>query len=144
MAPETPLLDPDPIESRPVEPVTATQVTDANSEAVYATDTSSLGSYLDLIAGVRLDRFAATYHQVTVAAAPSSTSPTSTASPARASRWCSSPSPGKASMSRYGTSFDPSAEALTLTTKTANLGPVKATTYEAGSKTSVLFAAACC
>ena len=38
----------------------------------------------------------------------------------------------------YGTSFDPSAEALTLTTKTANLGPVKATSYEAGSKTSVL------
>ena len=37
----------------------------------------------------------------------------------------------------YGTSFDPSAEALTLTTKTANLGPVKATTYEAGSKSSL-------
>jgi catecholate siderophore receptor len=38
----------------------------------------------------------------------------------------------------YGTSFDPSAEALALTTKTANLGPVKATTYEVGGKSTVL------
>ena len=38
----------------------------------------------------------------------------------------------------YGTSFNPSAEALTLTTKTANLGPVKATSYETGAKESLL------
>ena len=38
----------------------------------------------------------------------------------------------------YGTSFDPSAEALTLTTKTANLGPVKARSYETGAKESLL------
>ncbi|MGH6972920.1 MAG: TonB-dependent receptor, partial [Caulobacteraceae bacterium] len=38
----------------------------------------------------------------------------------------------------YGTSFDPSAEALTLTSKTAALGPVKARSYEAGSKSSLL------
>jgi catecholate siderophore receptor len=37
----------------------------------------------------------------------------------------------------YGTSFDPSAEALTLTSRLANLGPVKATTYEVGSKSSL-------
>jgi catecholate siderophore receptor len=38
----------------------------------------------------------------------------------------------------YGTSYDPSAEALSLTTKTANLGPVKAKTYEVGAKTDWL------
>ncbi|HTY51514.1 MAG TPA: TonB-dependent receptor, partial [Steroidobacteraceae bacterium] len=37
----------------------------------------------------------------------------------------------------YGTSFDPSAEALSLTTKTANLGPEKAKSYEVGAKDQV-------
>jgi catecholate siderophore receptor len=34
----------------------------------------------------------------------------------------------------YGTSFDPSAEALSLTAATANLKPVKSSTYEVGAK----------
>jgi catecholate siderophore receptor len=38
----------------------------------------------------------------------------------------------------YGTSFDPSAEALTLTTRTASLGPVEAYTLEAGAKATIL------
>ena len=66
--PPTPLLIPDPFESRPVEPVSATQVTDANSEAgLRHRHRRASDRHLDLIAGVRLDRFAATYHQVTVA-----------------------------------------------------------------------------
>jgi catecholate siderophore receptor len=48
------------------------------------------------------------------------------------------PAPWQSVYASYGTSFDPSAEALTLTSKLANLGPVKATTYEVGSKTSLL------
>jgi catecholate siderophore receptor len=134
----TSLLYPDPFESRPVEPVSASQLTDANSEGVYATDTASLGSHLDLIAGVRLDRFAATYHQVTVAtgAVLDLAHVDKVASPRLAAVF--KPVPWESLYFSYGTSFDPSAEALTLTTKTANLGPVKATTYEAGSKTSVL------
>jgi catecholate siderophore receptor len=48
------------------------------------------------------------------------------------------PTPTQSFYVSYGTSFDPSAEALTLTSKLANLGPVKAVTYEAGSKTSLL------
>ena len=48
------------------------------------------------------------------------------------------PTPQQSYYLSYGTSFDPSAEALTLTTKTANLGPVKAKTYEAGAKNSWL------
>jgi catecholate siderophore receptor len=134
----TSLLYPDPFESRPVEPVSATQVTDANSEGLYATDTASLGSHLDLIAGVRLDRFAATYHQVTVAsgAVLDLDHVDRVASPRVAAVY--KPVPWESLYVSYGTSYDPSAEALTLTTKTADLGPVKARTYEAGSKTSVL------
>ncbi|HEY2051354.1 MAG TPA: TonB-dependent siderophore receptor [Caulobacteraceae bacterium] len=133
----TPLLNPDPFVSGPIEPVSATQVTDANSEAVYATDTASLGRHLDLIAGVRLDRFAATYHQVTVAsgAVLDLAHVDKAASPRLAAVF--KPVPWESLYVSYGTSFDPSAEALTLTTKTANLGPVKSTSYEAGSKTSV-------
>jgi catecholate siderophore receptor len=48
------------------------------------------------------------------------------------------PTPTQSFYLSYGTSFDPSAEALTLTSATANLGPVKATTYEAGAKGSWL------
>ena len=57
--------------------------------------------------------------------------------PARAQRSWSSRRGGRASTSPTAPSFDPSAEALTLTTKTADLGPVKANTYEVGSKTSL-------
>jgi catecholate siderophore receptor len=48
------------------------------------------------------------------------------------------PTPLQSYYLSFGTSFDPSAEALSLTTKTANLGPVKARTYEAGAKTGWL------
>jgi catecholate siderophore receptor len=48
------------------------------------------------------------------------------------------PTPQQTYYIAYGTSFDPSAEALTLTTKTANLGPVKAESYEAGAKELLL------
>jgi catecholate siderophore receptor len=136
--PETRLLDPDPNQIRPNEPVSKTQVTDADSEAGYVTDTMNLGRHVDLIAGVRLDRFAAAYDQTTLA----------TGAVLRLSHVDVVPSPRVALVFKptsweslylsYGTSFDPSAEALTLTTKTADLGPVKATTYEAGSKSSVL------
>jgi catecholate siderophore receptor len=48
------------------------------------------------------------------------------------------PTPMQSYYLSYGTSFDPSAESLALTTSTANLGPVKGKTYEAGAKTSWL------
>jgi catecholate siderophore receptor len=136
--PETPLLDPDPNQVRPPQPVSKTQRTTADSEGVYVTDTMNIGSHLDLIAGVRLDRFAADYVQTTIA----------TGAVLPLSHTDVVPSPRIAVVYKaatwqsfylsYGTSFDPSAEALTLTSATANLGPVKATTYEAGSKSSLL------
>lgn len=136
--PETSLLDPDPNQVHPREPVSKIQVTDADSEAGYVTDTMNLGHYVDLIAGVRVDRFAAGYKQTTL----------STGAVLHLNHTDVAPSPRVALVFKplswesvyvsYGTSFDPSAEALTLTSKTSNLGPVKATTYEAGSKTSLL------
>jgi len=133
----TPLLAPFSYDRRPAQPVSVTQLTDSNSEAVYATDTASLGSHLDLIAGLRLDRFAANYHQVSLAsgAVLDLAHVDKVASPRLA--FVFKPVPWESVYVSYGTSFDPSAEALTLTSSTANLGPVKAKSYEAGSKTSV-------
>jgi catecholate siderophore receptor len=136
--PETPLLDPDPREARPTEPVTTTQDTVANSEAGYVTDTVNVGSHLDLIAGVRVDRFAASYvqHSLTTGAILDLAHTDVVASPRFAVVY--KPTTWQSLYFSYGTSFDPSAEALTLTSKLANLGPVKATTYEVGSKSSLL------
>jgi len=136
--PETPLMAPDPTMRRPFEPVATTQATDADSEALYLTDTMKLGERFDLIAGARVDRFAARYHQVSLAshAVLDLAHADVVASPRLALVWRASPATSV--YASYGTSFDPSAEALTLTSKTADLGPVKATTYEVGAKSSVL------
>jgi catecholate siderophore receptor len=86
---------------------------------------------------VRVDRFAASYKQTTLATgAVLNLSHTDVvASPRVALVY--KPVLWQSVYFSYGTSFDPSAEALTLTSKLANLGPVKATTYEGGSKTSL-------
>jgi catecholate siderophore receptor len=136
--PETPLLAPNPNEIRPYEPVTRTQHTTADSEGVYVTDTANVGEYIDLIAGVRVDRFAADYHQTTLATGAVLSLSHTDVVPSPRVALVFKPMTWQSFYASYGTSFDPSAEALTLTTKTANLGPVKATSYEVGSKTSVL------
>ncbi len=136
--PETSLLAPNSNETRPFEPVTKTQHTTADSEGVYVTDTVNVGKYVDLIAGVRVDRFAADYRQRTLSTGAVLSLSHTDVVPSPRVALVFKPTTWQSFYVSYGTSFDPSAEALTLTTKTANLGPVKATSYEAGSKTSVL------
>ncbi len=135
--PMTSLLHPDPNQARPSEPVSATQDTTADSQAGYLTDTIGVGSHLDLIAGVRVDRFAARYVQrsLSTGAVLNLRHTDVVASPRFAV--VVKPAAWQSLYFSYGTSFDPSAEALTLTSRLANLGPVKATTYEIGSKTSL-------
>ncbi|HEX4180206.1 MAG TPA: TonB-dependent siderophore receptor [Caulobacteraceae bacterium] len=136
--PETSLLNPDPNEPKPHEPATKVQDTTADSEAGYATDTINVGPYVDLIGGVRVDRFAASYDQTTLkTGAVLKLGHTDVVASPRAAL-VFKPAPWQSFYLSYGTSFDPSAEALTLTSKLANLGPVKATTYEGGTKTSLL------
>jgi catecholate siderophore receptor len=136
--PGTPLLAPNPNMVRQVQPITSTQDTNANSEAAYVTDTMSVGPHVDLITGVRIDRFAATYHQVTLTSGAVLDLAHTDVVPSPRVALVYKPIPNTSLYVAYGTSFDPSAEALTLTTKTANLGPVKATDYEAGFKSTVL------
>jgi catecholate siderophore receptor len=137
--PQTALLDPNPVEPLPqLLPVSSRQDTTAHSDSFYVTDTIGFGRYFDLLASARFDRFSADYHQLTVAsgAVLNLSHVDNVGSPRAAFEF--KPTANQTYYIAYGTSFDPSAEALTLTTKTANLGPVKATSYETGAKESLL------
>jgi len=137
--PETPLLNPDATEPLPgIQPITSQQNTVAHSAAMYATDTIGITPYLDFVAGLRFDHFSADYVQYTwtTGAVLNLDHADNVTSPRAALIF--KPTPQQSYYLSYGTSFDPSAEALSLTTKTADLGPVKAKTYEAGAKTNWL------
>ncbi len=137
--PQTPLLDPNPVAPLPgILPVTVRQNTVARSDSFYVTDTIGLNQYLDLLASSRFDRFSANYRQLTVSggALLDLSHTDNVGSPRAALEF--KPSADQTYFIAYGTSFDPSAEALTLTTGTANLGPVKAKSYETGAKESLL------
>jgi catecholate siderophore receptor len=136
--PETPLLNPNPYEAVPVEGVSSIQDTVAHATSFYLTDTLSLGRYFDLIAGGRYDRFSADYAQFTAAGgAHLYLDHTDRLGSPRAAL-IFKPTPLQTYYFSFGTSFDPSAEALALTTKTANLGPVRGRTYEVGTKDNLL------
>jgi catecholate siderophore receptor len=136
--PETPLLDPNPYEAAPVEGVSSEQDTVAHATSFYVTDTLSLGQYFDLIAGGRYDRFSADYDQLTVASGARLLLDHTDRLGSPRAALIFKPTPLQTYYFSFGTSFDPSAEALSLTTKTANLGPVKGKTYEVGTKDQLL------
>jgi len=136
--PETALLDPDPYAYAPPQPFSQRQDTVANALGAYLTDTLSFGRQFDLVLGGRYDRFAADYTQVTLASGAQLDlrHTDSLGSPRAALLY--KPTPLATYYLSYGTSFDPSAEALSLSTRTADLGPVKAQSYEAGAKVGAL------
>ena len=136
--PETPLLDPDGSIALPYEPPSSNQNTTAISQAWYLTDTVHIGEYVDLIGGVRVDRFAASYDQFTIASGANLHLDRTDVIASPRAAIVIKPTETQSYYFSYGTSFDPSAEALALTTKTAGLGPVTAKTYELGSKTAWL------
>ncbi len=132
--PETSLLAPNANEALPAEPVASIQDTTAPSGGAYLIDTVALTQYVDLIGGYRFDNFSADYRQDTLSSgAVLHLHELNRVGSPRAALLLK-PTLKQTYYLSYGTSFDPSAEALTLTTKTANLGPVKAETYEAGAK----------
>lgn len=136
--PETSLLDPNSNMFQPPEGIASQQNTTAYTSAGYLTDTIQIGPYVDVIGGIRYDRFAASFNQYTVATnATLHLDHTDHETSPRAAIVLK-PDDTQSYYFSYGTSFDPSAEALTLTTKTSGLAPVEAKTYEAGAKTSWL------
>ena len=132
--PGTSLLDPD--ENQPFSG-TASVSSDvhaiSSSFGAYAVDTVKFGRHVEVIGGVRWDRFDTDY---------SSISPTG--APAQFSRVDENPTYRAAVVYKpvgygsiyfdYGTSFNPSAETLSLSAGTVNLPPEDNRTYEVGTK----------
>jgi catecholate siderophore receptor len=121
-----------------VQPPSSQQNTVANSSAAYVTDTMAFGHFVDLTMGLRFDRFAANYNRLTLqSGAVLHLDHVDRLGSPRAALVIK-PTPMQSYYLSFGSSFDPSAEALALTADTADLGPVKASSYEAGAKTGWL------
>jgi catecholate siderophore receptor len=114
--------------------------TTAHTEAIYALDTVKLGEQWQVIGGLRYDRFAATFGQSTFPN-PVTGAGGGQSNFARRDEMISwragivyKPVPNGSIYFDAGTSFDPSAEALSLSAANAGLPPVKNRTFEIGNK----------
>ncbi|GGP26040.1 TonB-dependent receptor [Silvimonas amylolytica] len=103
----------------------------ANSLAFYANDTLEFTPEWKAVAGVRWDRFDGDITNST--SAPLSASNDTTFTSVRGGL-IYQPTDSQSYYVSYGTSFNPSLEALTLTSGTQNLDPEKNRSYEVGGK----------
>jgi catecholate siderophore receptor len=131
----TPLLDPDPHEAFPGHQNTVSQRPDtkADTTGLYALDSIDFGEHWNLLAGVRWDRFDATYHEPIRNQSFHATNYIT--SPRAALIY--KPDENSSIYFSYGTSFDPSAENLSLSSRTANLPPETDRNFEVGGKTLI-------
>ncbi|NIF53832.1 TonB-dependent siderophore receptor [Burkholderia sp. Ax-1724] len=132
-----PLLDP-PYNPRPagsVQTLDNLAESSANSFGAYVNDTISLGEHWKVVGGVRWDRFQASIANTTTA--PAYASQTNYFTSVRTGL-IYQPTDWQSYYFSYGTSFDPSLEALTLTSGTQNLAPEHSKSYEIGSKWDLL------
>jgi catecholate siderophore receptor len=130
--PDTSLLQPNEHEAfAGASTITSRVQTSALSAGAYVLDTASLGSRVDLIGGVRWDRFDASYAQ---SVEPASRFHRVDAMLSWRGAVVYKPLPSASVYFDYGTSFNPSAEALALSASTANTPPESNATYEIGSK----------
>ncbi len=111
-------------------PKTQVQTT-ADSAGLYAIDTLKLGEHWEVSGGVRWDYFDANYRQ---SVAPVAAFDQVVEMPAWRGALVWKPRPNGSVYFDWGTSFNPSAEQLSLTTATANTPPEKNQTFEFGSK----------
>ena len=124
------LFNPDPNKPLPgtLTPGTTTETT-ANTFAVYAFDTVEIGKQFEVGGGLRWDRFDAE----TDSTAGTSFSQVDDMLSWRIGGVYKPLSYGSVYVA-YGTSFNPSAEALSLSANTAGLDPEETETYEVGTK----------
>jgi catecholate siderophore receptor len=132
----TPILTPDPFESFPGHQTQVTQTPDTVTKTASGLleDIVDFGPHWEATAAVRVDRFSAKFDEPFTNAHFDHTD--TIASP-RASL-VYRPIDSVSVYASYGTSYDPSAENLSLSAKTASLGPEKDKTFELGVKSNVL------
>lgn len=107
----------------------------ATSLAAYLNDTISIGSHWKVVGGVRWDRFQA--HISNTINSPGYTDQTNYFTSVRAGA-IYQPTDWQSYYVSYGTSFNPSLEALTVTNFTQNLAPEHTKSYEVGGKWDLL------
>ena len=130
--PTTSLLNPDESQAFSGIPTTSSNVhTTALTAAAYVLDTMELGKHWDMTGGFRWDRFDTAYTQsVSLASAFNRLDQL----PTWRSALVYKPVAAGSIYVAAGTSFNPSAESLSLSAANANLPPEKNLTYEAGTK----------
>ncbi len=130
--PTTSLLDPDPDQPfSGTETISSIVHTTANSAGVYALDTIQLARKWQAMGAIRWDRFNAHYTQQVT---PSSAFNGLDEMPTWRAGLVYKPAQNGSIYVSAGTSFNPSAEALSLSAASANLPPEQNRTIEAGSK----------
>ncbi|SEJ09506.1 TonB-dependent receptor [Paraburkholderia diazotrophica] len=132
-----PLIDP-PYTTRPSnvkEVATNLAESSANGVGIYANDTVSIGQHWKVVGGVRWDRYEASIHN-SINSPRYATQTNYFTSVRGGIIW--QPTDWQSYYVSYGTSFDPSLEALTLTNGQQNLPPEHNKSYEIGSKWDLL------
>jgi catecholate siderophore receptor len=130
--PTTSLLDPDPDQTFAGTATISTQVTTTSlSAAAYVLDTVNLGNHWEATGGFRWDYFDTDYKQFI---APAAAFTRIDRMPTWRGALVYKPVQAGSVYIAAGTSFNPSAESLSLSASNANLPPEKNETYEAGSK----------
>ena len=134
-APTADLYHPNPNDPYPGPIVRSGASTDgaALSAAAYAFDTVSIGNHVELTGGVRWDRFDVDYTSVAVGGVATSFARTDTMTSGRAGA-IYKPRPEGSIYVGWGTSFNPSAEGLSLAAANVALEPEKTRNIEAGTK----------
>lgn len=119
--------------------VTRTSVdTTATSFGFYAMDSMKLGRYFELSGGGRFDYFSADFNSAATPLTPVATSFTQTITkPSWRGSLVYKPVRHGSVYFSYGTSWNPSAESLSLTAGTANTPPEENQTFELGTKWDV-------
>jgi catecholate siderophore receptor len=132
------LLDPDPNEAFPGHQTAVRQKpqTRTNTLSGYIIDTIDIGDQWSVIGGLRFDRFHAKFDQNFGAATQHFKHTDNMASPRAAVVY--KPMENTSVYFSYGTSYNPSAENLSLAASNKDLDPEKDRTYEVGVKTTVL------
>ena len=115
--------------------------TDADTFAVYINDQIDLNAQWKMVVGVRWDRYSADANTVTYlqngtvsAATPAVSSSRTDTMPSVRAGVIWQPTESQSYYISYGTSFNPSAETVTLTAAQENVSPEKNRSYELGAK----------
>jgi catecholate siderophore receptor len=139
LAPVADLYTPNPLDAYPGPIVRSGASTDgtANSAAAYAFDTINVGGHVELTGGLRWDRFAVDYTSTAITGIPTTFERTDTMTSGRAGVIYKPRTEGSIYLG-YGTSFNPSAEGLSLTAANVALEPEKTRNLELGTKWDLL------